>query len=130
MEIGYLYNFMIAYGNKMGSRLCLASRGVRHRITADSQHMVNACDMTRRESANRYVKLGRAKKEYVVIFAKYSGEMVVALNQVKVRIMEITDYDLVIDLWKSIEGIGLSDADSKGNIKRFLHRNPGLSLVA
>ena len=56
--------------------------------------------------------------------------MVVDLNQVKVRIMEITDYDLVIDLWKSIEGIGLSDADSRDNIKRFLHRNPGLSLVA
>ena len=54
----------------------------------------------------------------------------VNLNQVKIRIMDITDYDLVIDLWKSTEGIGLSDADSKDNIKRFLHRNPGLSLVA
>ena len=56
--------------------------------------------------------------------------MVIVLNQVKVRIMEITDYDLVIDLWKGIEGIGLSNADSKDNIKRFLNRNPGLSLVA
>lgn len=54
----------------------------------------------------------------------------VDLNQVKIRSMDITDYDLVIDLWKSTEGIGLSDADSKDNIKRFLHRNPGLSLVA
>jgi len=55
---------------------------------------------------------------------------VVVLNQVEVRTLDIEDYDLVINLWKSTEGIGLSDADSKDNIKGFLQRNPGLSLVA
>jgi len=33
-------------------------------------------------------------------------------------------------LWASTEGVGLSDADSPENIRRFLERNPGLSLVA
>ncbi len=52
------------------------------------------------------------------------------MNQVTIRNLNIEDYDLVIKLWKSTEGIGLSDADSQENIKRFLHRNPELSLVA
>lgn len=56
--------------------------------------------------------------------------MVVAVNQMEVRTMEIEDYDLVINLWESTEGIGLSNADSKDNIEGFLKRNPGLSLVA
>ncbi|WP_242833836.1 GNAT family N-acetyltransferase [Desulfosporosinus sp. OT] len=47
-----------------------------------------------------------------------------------IRNMEIADYDLVIDLWKSTEGIGLSEADSKENIRFFLERNHGFSLVA
>jgi len=51
------------------------------------------------------------------------------LNQMEVRTLDIEDYDLVINLWKSTEGIGLSNADSKDNIKEFLQRNPGLSLV-
>jgi N-acetylglutamate synthase len=33
-------------------------------------------------------------------------------------------------LWESTEGVGLSDADSFENIRRFLERNPGLSFVA
>ncbi|MGI1658304.1 MAG: GNAT family N-acetyltransferase [Desulfitobacterium sp.] len=44
--------------------------------------------------------------------------------------MDIDDYNLVIDLWKNTEGIGLSDADSKDNIRMYLQRNPRLSLVA
>lgn len=33
-------------------------------------------------------------------------------------------------LWESIDGVGLSGADSFENIARFLERNPGLSFVA
>jgi putative acetyltransferase len=44
--------------------------------------------------------------------------------------MTIGDYETVYDLWRHTEGIGLSDADSKEGIKRFLERNPGLSFVA
>lgn len=52
------------------------------------------------------------------------------MNPVEIRAMVLEDYEWVIDLWKSTEGIGLSTADSKDNIERFLLRNPGLSLVA
>jgi ribosomal protein S18 acetylase RimI-like enzyme len=50
--------------------------------------------------------------------------------RVAVREMTIEDYDLVYALWAASEGIGLSDADSKEGIHRFLERNPGLSFVA
>ncbi len=43
--------------------------------------------------------------------------------------MTIEDYDVVIALWRSTEGIGLSDADSRENIQSYLERNPGMSCV-
>jgi len=39
-------------------------------------------------------------------------------------------YDHVMNLWKKSEGIGLSGADSKEGIEKYLERNPGMSLVA
>jgi putative acetyltransferase len=49
---------------------------------------------------------------------------------IAIRDMSIEDYESIYRLWKNVEGIGLSDADSKEGIKRFLERNPGLSFVA
>ncbi len=49
---------------------------------------------------------------------------------VEIREMTIADYEPVYALWKESEGIGLSDADSKEGIKRFMARNPGFSFVA
>lgn len=49
---------------------------------------------------------------------------------IAIRDMGIEDYESVYRLWQNVEGIGLSDADSKEGIKRFLERNPGLSFVA
>mgnify|MGYP001819969690 FL=1 len=49
---------------------------------------------------------------------------------IAIRDMDIEDYEAVYRMWESVEGIGLSDADSKEGIKRFLERNPGLSFVA
>jgi ribosomal protein S18 acetylase RimI-like enzyme len=46
------------------------------------------------------------------------------------REMAIEDYDSVIDLWKGMKGIGLSEADSRKNIETFLSKNPGMSFVA
>lgn len=48
----------------------------------------------------------------------------------QVRGMTIRDYEEVIALWRASEGIGLSDADTREGVARFLDRNPGLSLVA
>ena len=39
-------------------------------------------------------------------------------------------YENVMTLWKESEGIGLSGADSKENIRSYLERNPNMSLVA
>ncbi|SHN83082.1 GNAT family N-acetyltransferase [Desulfitobacterium chlororespirans] len=47
-----------------------------------------------------------------------------------IRALLIEDYDAVIELWQNTEGIGLSEADSRENIRRFLARNPYLSSVA
>lgn len=38
------------------------------------------------------------------------------------------DYVELINLWRSIPGIGISEADSEENIRRFLMGNPGLSF--
>jgi N-acetylglutamate synthase len=47
-----------------------------------------------------------------------------------IREMSITDYDEVFTLWQRCEGIGLSDSDSRENIRRYLDHNPGMSFVA
>lgn len=49
---------------------------------------------------------------------------------VVIREMTIHDYEEVLVLWQTSEGVGLSDADSEQSIASYLHRNPGLSFVA
>jgi len=51
-------------------------------------------------------------------------------NKIVITAMVMADYNQVIQLWSTSEGIGLSDADSKENLERFLQRNLGLSFVA
>lgn len=43
--------------------------------------------------------------------------------------MKIEDYEAVMIIWKNIEGMGLSTADSYEKIKTFLNRNKKLSYV-
>lgn len=49
---------------------------------------------------------------------------------VSIRAMTPADYDEVLRLWQSCDGIGLSSADSRENITQYLDRNPGMSFVA
>jgi ribosomal protein S18 acetylase RimI-like enzyme len=42
----------------------------------------------------------------------------------------IADYDAAIELWKSVEGVDISEGDSREEIQEYLGRNPGLSRVA
>ena len=49
---------------------------------------------------------------------------------IAIREMTIQDYGQVLALWRTSEGVGLSDADSEESIARYLDRNPGLSFVA
>jgi len=39
-------------------------------------------------------------------------------------------YEQVIELWKKCEGIGLSGADSREGIRKYLEHNPDMSLIA
>ena len=43
---------------------------------------------------------------------------------------ELGLYDDVLALWQQCDGVGLSVADSKENIRAYLDRNPGMSFVA
>ena len=45
------------------------------------------------------------------------------------REMTIEDYDQVYRLWQDTKGIGLSEADSRKQIEKFIERNKGLSFV-
>ena len=49
---------------------------------------------------------------------------------VTLREFTIADYEAAYALWQGMEGIGLSEADEKANIARYLAHNPGLSFVA
>ena len=51
-------------------------------------------------------------------------------TNIQVTEMSLRDYDDVISLWQKAEGVGLSDADSRPNIQKYLERNPGMSFVA
>ena len=50
--------------------------------------------------------------------------------QIEIFEFSMADYKKVLKLWRSCQGIGLSDADSKENIAAYLKRNPALSFVA
>jgi ribosomal protein S18 acetylase RimI-like enzyme len=49
---------------------------------------------------------------------------------VTIREFVMRDYDGAIALWKSVEGVEISEGDSRGEIMEYLKRNPGLSRVA
>ena len=49
---------------------------------------------------------------------------------IEIRPFTIADYDQALALWRSLEGVGLSAADSRENIELFLQRNAGLNFVA
>lgn len=52
------------------------------------------------------------------------------MSEIEIREMTLNDYDAVYDLWKHSEGVGLSSADSREAIGRFLAHNPGLCFTA
>jgi putative acetyltransferase len=48
----------------------------------------------------------------------------------EIRPMTGEDFDAVLRLWQSTEGVGLNESDTRAGIESFLARNPGLSCVA
>jgi putative acetyltransferase len=49
---------------------------------------------------------------------------------IRISELSIEAYEQVTSLWQLCEGIGLSGADSRNNIRDYLERNPGMSFVA
>jgi putative acetyltransferase len=47
-----------------------------------------------------------------------------------IEALALRDYEAVIALWQTQEGIGLNESDDRGSIERYLLRNPGMSFVA
>ena len=39
------------------------------------------------------------------------------------------DVDVALDLWSKIDGVGLNESDTPDQLRSYLERNPGLSLV-
>ena len=50
--------------------------------------------------------------------------------EINFREMIITDYENAIALWRSLPGIGLSSADEKSEIAKFLNKNPTSCWIA
>ncbi len=51
-------------------------------------------------------------------------------RDIPIRRFKEDDITSALELWTSVEGLGLSDADSPEKITQFLDRNPGFSAVA
>ena len=51
-------------------------------------------------------------------------------DKISIQTMSIEDYARVIGLWRSMDGVGLSAADEKESIAKYLDRNPGMSFTA
>ncbi len=51
------------------------------------------------------------------------------MGNITMRSMVIGDYQPVINLWGKTPGIGLSNADSREELSKFLEKNKGLSYV-
>ena len=45
------------------------------------------------------------------------------------RPMTADDYEAAYQLWENTAGMNLSEADSRGEVVRYLERNPGISQV-
>src|SRR5579872_4825689 len=52
------------------------------------------------------------------------------LSGIQIRRFTESDIMAALELWLSVEGLGLSDADSPERISQFLNRNPGFSAAA
>jgi len=52
------------------------------------------------------------------------------MGEVMFRPFTLNDHTNALALWQQCEGVGLSSADEKSAIARYLTRNPGMSFVA
>ena len=59
------------------------------------------------------------------------SELVITMNDVNIRKLEISDYEKIYSLWLSCRGMGLNETDdSREGIAKFLERNPDTCFAA
>ncbi|MGA2259544.1 MAG: GNAT family N-acetyltransferase [Thermoguttaceae bacterium] len=51
-------------------------------------------------------------------------------NDIAVSAMTAHDLDAVLALWVQTKGVGLNESDTPDQLRAYLDRNPGLSLIA
>ena len=51
-------------------------------------------------------------------------------KQIVTRDFSIDDYDAVLQLWQTVEGLEVAEGDDKEGVAQFVTRNPRLSRVA
>ena len=51
-------------------------------------------------------------------------------DRITTREFSINDYDEVLQLWQTVEGLEVAEGDDKEGVAQFVTRNPGLSRVA
>jgi N-acetylglutamate synthase len=56
--------------------------------------------------------------------------LITEMPDIEITPFEISLYDDVLALWQCCDGVGLSDADSREDIQKYLERNPGMSFIA
>ncbi len=64
------------------------------------------------------------------VAGKWTNYSISAMKNINITQFDISNYDEVFALWKQCEGVGLSSADSRESIEKYLERNPGMSFVA
>ena len=52
------------------------------------------------------------------------------MSSLATRELRIDDYEKIVALWRTVEGVEVAEGDSKDEIRTYLSRNPGLSRVA
>ena len=51
-------------------------------------------------------------------------------GKIVTREFSIVDYDAVLQLWQTVEGLEVAEGDDREGVAQFVTRNPGLSRVA
>jgi putative acetyltransferase len=49
---------------------------------------------------------------------------------ITISAMTACDLEAVLDLWGQMQGVGLNESDTPAQLRAYLDRNPGLSLIA
>jgi N-acetylglutamate synthase len=78
------------------------------------------------ETAKQGTESDRKPRGLLPLISVFDGKEIM----IDILPFSIELYEEVLTLWQACEGIGLSDADSRENIQRYLDRNRGMSFVA